>query len=317
VKVNDIKEKRFQKGNIGYNVDEVDRFMKVILADYETYDKQLETIKEKMQLLVVTVQKYKQDEESLRREKEAIGTAMTKALSVEQEATDIANEKADVILAKARETAEILIGDAKEEAKRIVASARANYDNIIEETKQEAEMTKQTLTNLKQEVSNFKKNMFAIYKEHIDIISQLPSVEKEEKAAPAKTAQNGASEETKQISVQNTDERRPEPIREPVTHEPASVNNPEEIDNIIEEFSESENIEMTVQEHELLSVDDVLDNTEDDDNNDGSDNFVRQINRPIAKNLTQETTEIPRIFDDSYKNADTGNKHLQFGIHKN
>jgi cell division initiation protein len=310
VKANDIREKRFQKGNIGYNVDEVDRFMKIILSDYETYDRQLETIKEKMQLLVVTVQKYKQDEESLRREKEAIGTAMTKALSVEQEATDIANEKADVILTKARETAEILVGDAKEEAKRIVASARANYDNIIEETKNEAEVAKQTLTNLKQEVSNFKKNMFAIYKEHIDIISQLPSSEKEEKSAQTKSAKNTTAEETKQISIQNTDNPKPEPIREPVTREPVSVNRPVEIDNIIEEFSDNDNIEM----NELLSVDDVLDSTADDD---GSAEFVRKINRPVAKNLTQETTEIPKIFDDSYKNSDTGNKHLQFGGHKN
>ncbi|MDR0918379.1 MAG: DivIVA domain-containing protein, partial [Oscillospiraceae bacterium] len=30
MKANDIREKKFQRGGIGYNIDEVDRFMKLI-----------------------------------------------------------------------------------------------------------------------------------------------------------------------------------------------------------------------------------------------------------------------------------------------
>ncbi|MDR0919092.1 MAG: hypothetical protein LBM93_07570, partial [Oscillospiraceae bacterium] len=253
-------------------------------------DKQLETIKEKMQLLVVTVQRYKQDEESIRREKEAIGDAMTKALSVEKAAIDDANAKAEEILAEARERAEILSAEAKEEAKRVVASARANYENIIDDTKNEAEVAKQTLTNLRQEVSSFKKNMFAIYKEHIDIISQLPTVEKE--STSEEFIQTIVSENTEQFTHQTlktNEEFQPEVTSEITTTEQEEMPIEEPtVDNILEEFTD-ENVEVQTVDNEqaeqesqsleiseetepkvffeevnLLSVDDVLDSLDTD-----------------------------------------------------
>lgn len=111
----DIKEKTFHKAGRGYKMDEVDEFLDEIAADITTMTNENASLKSKMRVLVEKIEEYRQTEDSMRL---ALLSAQKMGAQVESEA----QEKADAIVAQARETANRLTrhatqGIANEEAK--------------------------------------------------------------------------------------------------------------------------------------------------------------------------------------------------------
>ena len=111
----DIREKTFTKQFNGYSMTQVDEFLDEIAADISAMAKENAALTAKMRVLVEKIEEYRQTEDSMRL---ALLSAQKMGAQVESEA----QEKADAILAQARETANRLTrhatqGIANEEAK--------------------------------------------------------------------------------------------------------------------------------------------------------------------------------------------------------
>lgn len=63
----DIQNKEFEKKIKGYNCDEVDDFLDVVIQDYELLCKENQSLKDKIGLLTETVDRYKQMEATMQK----------------------------------------------------------------------------------------------------------------------------------------------------------------------------------------------------------------------------------------------------------
>ena len=111
----DIREKTFEKSFNGYNMSQVDEFLDEIAADITAMAKETAAMKSKMKVLVEKVEEYRETEDSMRL---ALLSAQKMGTQIESDAQN----KADAIVAQARDTAERLTrrasdGIANEEAK--------------------------------------------------------------------------------------------------------------------------------------------------------------------------------------------------------
>ncbi|MBR0088681.1 MAG: DivIVA domain-containing protein, partial [Clostridia bacterium] len=61
----DIQNKEFEKKLKGYNCDEVDDFLDVVIQDFEMLFKENQTLKNKIGMLTETVERYKQIEKTM------------------------------------------------------------------------------------------------------------------------------------------------------------------------------------------------------------------------------------------------------------
>lgn len=91
----DIQNKEFAKKMKGYNCDEVDDFLDIIIQDYELLVKENQTLKDRLALMTQTVDHYKSLE----------GTLESSINVAKQSAEDIrnnANVEAQTIISKAK-----------------------------------------------------------------------------------------------------------------------------------------------------------------------------------------------------------------------
>ncbi len=120
----DIQEKTFTKSFNGYTMSQVDEFLDEIAADISAMSKENAALNAKLRVLVEKIEEYRQTEDSMRL---ALLSAQKMGAQVETEA----QEKADAIVAQARETANRLArhatqGIANEEAKLDEAKKATN-----------------------------------------------------------------------------------------------------------------------------------------------------------------------------------------------
>ena len=126
----DIQEKTFSKGklNSSYNSDEVDEFLDELAAEISAMAKENAALKSKLRILVEKVEEYRETEDSMRL---ALLSAQKMGAQIESEA----RQKADAMVAEAKETADRLTrhateGIANEEAK--LAEAKKVTDKFFE-----------------------------------------------------------------------------------------------------------------------------------------------------------------------------------------
>lgn len=166
----DIQKKKFEKVKFGYSPEEVDSFLTQIENDLRLMQQELDDSNEKIQLLADKVREYKDSEDDL---KNALLLAQKQARQV--------------------------IKDAEEKAAQIEADARASVDSVKSEAMLSSEeqlrrITEQLnrehahLVETKKQVADFKRSLFDMYKEHLELISALPEDEAEAPAEPAAPA---------------------------------------------------------------------------------------------------------------------------------
>lgn len=187
----DIKNKRFEKAAFGYKQEEIDEYMQQLEADFRAMEHDLEDANAKIQLLADKVREYRADEDAL---KDALLGAQKQGKHVIAEA----NEKAAEILQEAQARAEQLNDEATRQHEQAMAANRAEIDR-----------EKQALIVAQNQVADFKKSLFDMYKAHLELISQMPEPDYDastEPEAPSEPEQPEQPEEPVQ-----TDE---EPILE-------------------------------------------------------------------------------------------------------
>lgn len=236
-----IKQKSFQTtGRGSYRAEDVDSFLNEVSASYEQMFKENGDLIKKISILAKKVEDYRADEDSL---KMALLNAQKLADKIVAEAKETAEKENSEILeanAKLRETLDAEIADTKakvqKEADTLLADANAKAEAIVADANRQAndilgninrKVTSESLVyeRIQKEASDFKGRLVAMYKEHINLINQLPEIVDEELNETEKVTEEPVVaetavedevviEETEPIVVENTDEEPEKVIEE-------------------------------------------------------------------------------------------------------
>lgn len=140
----DIENREFKKTMGGYNRDDVEDFMSLLLVDYEKLYKENLASRDKITALNEAVEHYKGQEETM------------------QNAILAAQKAADSLAKTANDQADLIIREAKAKAAEIIREANAEIAKL--ESK---------YAEMKQQVESYKMRVSAIIKSQLDILDDL------------------------------------------------------------------------------------------------------------------------------------------------
>lgn len=249
-----IREKQFQSSGRGsYRADDVDAFMNEVSVSYEQMFKENGDLIRKISILAKKVEEYRADEESLKLAllnaqklaDQIVSEAKEKAESEISEATAVAEKKLADASAQAQELSTnskresaAIIDSARAEAERIVAEANKKSDEIIGNINRQVTHETLVFDMIKKEASDFKLKLAAMYKEHINLINQLPEIVDEQ--LDSEKAEEDKKEDIKTASAADTaaeSAKEPAPIDEEPSEE--ETNTPEEEPAFEDVYSDS------------------------------------------------------------------------------
>ena len=166
----DIANISFPRANFGgYRAEDVDAFIDDVQVSYDNVLKESAELKRKLAILAQKVDEYRNEEDSIR------NTLLS------------AQKLADASVREAKHKAEVIVADATEKAERIILGAQ-----------KEADSQKGELGRLKEEVAAFRTKLLTVYKEHLQIIQQLPVEEETVKEKEAQAAEPAEEPEASQ-----------------------------------------------------------------------------------------------------------------------
>ena len=192
----DISNKKFEKGAFGYKPEEVDAFLAEIIGAYNEMYQEKCAAEEKMLVLAEKLEEYRANEDSLK-----------------------------TVLLGAQKLGENIVRDSKAKAEVILADAENQVKQVFAESESKIIKEKETLVTLQKETADFKKQLLAMYRQHLELISLMPE-SNEEKVAPA--------------------EEEAEPVAEEVAEEIAEETAEEEIDFDEVSMAETKRIDLDV-----------------------------------------------------------------------
>lgn len=279
-----IKEKSFQTtGRGSYRAEDVDSFLSEVSASYEQMFKENGDLIKKISVLAKKIEEYRADEESLK-------MALFNAQKLADKITAEAKEAAEKETADAKAEAEKLVAEAKIQANEAASSINADRDSIIEAAKAEAEkivadanrqsneilgninrkVTHESLVYemLQKEASEFKSKLVAMYKEHINLINQLPEIAQEQvEVEEPVIASEPIVEETEEDVVVIEEETAFE-----IIEEADEIEEVEEFDEVEIEIIEEAPVEEIVEEIEEGIAEETVEET-----------AVEEVAEPVAK----------------------------------
>lgn len=201
-----VKYKQFQAtGRGAYRADDVDGFFAEVSASYEQMFKENGELIKKISLLANKVEKYKDEEDSLRK---ALISAQTLADKIVKDAKDSiagtlenANEDADKIRAAAEDEAKEIIAKAKAEADAVLLQSKKDADEILGAVNRKVMKESLEFEMLQKKAAEFRAHLLGLYKEHLNLINAIPEYVAEEmpqeEAAPETAPETAApAEET-------------------------------------------------------------------------------------------------------------------------
>ncbi len=162
MKAKDINSQKFEKAAFGYKQEDVDGFLNELAADYSQLEKDNEEINAKLQVLADKVREYRKDEDAVR------------------DALLFAQKEGHRVVSEANAKAEEVLNNAKLESDKIINNATLDSRKAIEELKIELKREQDNLSYLQKKVSDFKKDLFDMYKSHLELISSVPQFEDDE-----------------------------------------------------------------------------------------------------------------------------------------
>ncbi len=266
-----IKEKSFQTtGRGSYRAEDVDNFLNEVSASYEQMFKENGDLIKKISILAKKIEEYRADEESLKlallnaqkladrivaEAKENAEKETSEAQAVSSKLREEAQADADATEAKAKRESDTIIESAKAEAEKIVADANRQSNEILGNINRKVTHETLVFDMVKKEASEFKAKLVSMYKEHINLINQLPEIVDEEldktEEAPAPVAEEVEEEpvvieETAPVAVEDVEEAETEEA--PAEVEPKAE---EAIEPSEEAVASEETVEEVPEEPEL------------------------------------------------------------------
>ena len=164
-----VKSKQFQAtGRGAYRADDVDGFFAEVSASYEQMFKENGELIKKISLLANKVEKYKDEEDSLRK---ALISAQTLADKIVKDAKDsiagtleAANEDADKIRAAAEDEAKEIVAKAKAEADAVLLQSKKDADEILGAVNRKVMKESLEFEMLQKKAAEFRAHLLGLYK---------------------------------------------------------------------------------------------------------------------------------------------------------
>ena len=170
---NDIINKKFEKAAFGYKAEEVDAFLSEIITSYNEMYMEKNAAEEKLLVLAEKLEEYRSNEDSLK-----------------------------TVLLGAQKLGENIVRDSKAKAEVILADAENQVKQVFSESESKIIKEKETLATLQKETADFKKQLLAMYRQHLELISLMP--ENNEEKAPEETLP--VEEPAEEITVEEVSE---------------------------------------------------------------------------------------------------------------
>ncbi|MGN1089169.1 MAG: DivIVA domain-containing protein [Huintestinicola sp.] len=191
----DIKTRTFEQAKPGYNTEEVDRFLDEIADQITAMIAEKEDTEKKMEVLVESIRKYKSEEE-------AVKDAM---ISVHKQGRTIVSD--------AQAQADAIIAEAQQKAEAIISEANVKSDEIVGSTAARAKKERIALEEMQNAAKDFKRELLAMYKAHLELITSLPSDDEEEEEemseVQSETAEEAVEEEAAEaVSYDDMDDTK-------------------------------------------------------------------------------------------------------------
>ena len=152
----DISNKKFEKGAFGYKPEEVDAFLAEIIGAYNEMYQEKCAAEEKMLVLAEKLEEYRANEDSLK-----------------------------TVLLGAQKLGENIVRDSKAKAEVILADAENQVKQVFAESESKIIKEKETLVTLQKETAEFKKQLLAMYRQHLELISLMPENNEEKTSEEA------------------------------------------------------------------------------------------------------------------------------------
>lgn len=172
----DIRNKRFEKAAFGYKQEEIDEFLSQLEAELDEMERERAEANNKIQILADKVREYMKDEDALK------------------DALLGAQKQGHQVIAEAKEKAEKIIADAEAKAAELEDESVRQHSEIMEKNRAEIAREKEALIEAQQQVADFKKSLFDMYKSHLELISSMPE-----------TFEDSASETAEEIAASVSD----------------------------------------------------------------------------------------------------------------
>jgi cell division initiation protein len=137
----DIEVKKFEKSFRGYNLNEVDEFMQMVLNDYEKLYKENSALKSKMAVLVEKIEEYKKIEESLRN-----------------------------AVVSAQKMGETMVKDATTKSELLLRETNLKAERIINNINMQIYREKQRLEDARRENQLFSNKLISMYQAQISLL---------------------------------------------------------------------------------------------------------------------------------------------------
>lgn len=161
----DIRNRRFEKGMGGYRVDEVHGFLNEVADQFESLVEEKDDLDHKLEILAEKVEQYREDEDSLR-----------------------------AALIGAQKLGDSVIRDSKRKAEAIISQATRKGEAMVEEARASIDKEAMALNRMQLEVARFKEQILTMYKQHIELIQEIPgeeaSTDKKDKPFVANIGEN-------------------------------------------------------------------------------------------------------------------------------
>ncbi|MGN0580067.1 MAG: DivIVA domain-containing protein [Ruminococcus sp.] len=171
----DVRNKRFEKAAFGYKQEEIDEFFAQLEAELDEMERERAETNNKIQILADKVREYMKDEDALK------------------DALLGAQKQGHQVIAEAQEKADKIIADAQARADELVDEATRQHEEAMEHNRAEIAKEKEALIVAQQQVADFKKSLFDMYKNHLELISSMPETYEEAVEQEPETAEEIAA----------------------------------------------------------------------------------------------------------------------------
>ena len=155
----ELKNKTFSKSIKGYNPAEVDEYIEFLIGKYTEVYRENNELERKLHVVVTNLDEIKDEEESIR------STLLS------------AQKMADKIVKDATDRADVITGAVKERC-----------DAVIEEFKEQLKAEKEEMWELRTRIVDFKKELFDLYRGHIESVKSVSVNEIDEIVLPNEDA---------------------------------------------------------------------------------------------------------------------------------
>lgn len=154
----ELKNKTFGKAVRGYNPNEVDDYIDFLIEKYTELYRENDELERKLKIVVTNLDEIRDEEESIR-----------------------------ATLVKAQQLGEKIVREANEKADAITDSIKTRCEAIITAFRKQYSAERKEVWQLRNTVLDFKKNVYELYRDHIEELQSISVNELEQLVIPEDT----------------------------------------------------------------------------------------------------------------------------------